>query len=835
VGKKKGESTDRLEEYRSKRSAQHTPEPFGRGSDRRSRLFVVQKHAARNLHFDLRLELGGVLLSWAVPKGPSLDPEVKRLAMHVEDHPVDYADFEGIIPEGNYGAGAVILFDRGRWIPIEDPEAGLEKGKLLFDLDGHKLHGRWTLFRTKDGPRSWLLVKKPDGHACPDAEIPQESILSGLTVEELRDGADPTAALRSRLVRLKAPRGEIDPRRVELMLARNADAPFTKPGWLFELKYDGYRLIAARRGRDAVLRYRRGGDATASFPEIAAVLRALPYDPLVLDGELVVLDAMGKPSFQRLQQRVHLARATDIRAATVRLPVTLFVFDVLACEGHDLRPLPLAERKKILRSIVPPAGPVRYADHFDERGELMFEEVGRLGFEGIVAKKADAPYSGGRSPGWLKIRSDRVGDFVIVGFSRPKGTRSGIGALHLAVLAGEGLTYAGRVGTGFGVKELDQLREQLEPTRRDAPPCAGPVPRGEQHVWVSPELVAEVRYKEWTGAGVLRHPVFLRLRDDKTAEECERRDDTGDTFEPSPVTPHPAPRVVNFTNLEKVFWPAEGYTKGDLIDYYRSVSDRLLPYLEDRPVVLTRYPDGIAGKSFYQKDAPAFVPEWIRTETMWSEHAQREIRYFVCENEETLAYLANLGTIPLHLWSSRVGSLQYPDWCILDLDPKQAPFSHVVRIARAIRGLCEDIGLPSYVKTSGSTGLHVLLPLAGQCTYEQSRRLAEVLARVIVAEHRDVATIARSIAAREGRVYVDFLQNGHGRLLVAPFSVRPLPGAPVSAPLRWTEVTARLDIGRFTIRSLQDRLRRQRGDPGGGMLDQVPDLEGALKRLHERL
>jgi bifunctional non-homologous end joining protein LigD len=833
--KKERPPADRLEKYRDKRSAQSTPEPFGGGWQGRSRLFVVQKHAARSLHYDLRLELGGVLLSWAVPKGPSADPAVKRLAVEVEEHPVEYADFEGIIPAGNYGAGAVIVFDRGRWVPIEDPEEGLRKGKLLFDLWGHKLRGRWTLFRTKDGPKSWLLVKKPDAHADPQAEFVQESILSGRTVEDLRDATDPAADLRDELKTLKAPRAEVEPRGLELMLARSRELPFSRPGWLFELKYDGFRLIAARRASEVLLRYRRGRDVTASFPEIAAVVRALPFDSLVLDGELVVLDAFGKPSFRRLQQRVHLTRASEIQAATVHLPVTLFVFDLLAFEEFDLRPLPLLQRKKILQAVVPPAGSVRYADHFEEHGSTMFEEVGRLGFEGIVAKQADAPYTAGRSGAWLKIRADRVGDFVVVGFSRPQGSRTGVGALHLAVHEGQDLVYAGRVGTGFDVRQLEQARDALEPERREEPPCVGRPPKGERHVWVEPRRIAEVRYKEWTGSGMLRHPVFLRFRDDKTIEECERRDPEISVIEPPAPEPGPAPKTVSFTNLTKVFWPDEGYTKGDLIEYYRAVSSWLLPYLADRPVVLTRYPDGISGKNFFQKDAPGFVPDWIRTETMWSEHAKREIRYFVCEDEETLLYLANLGTIPLHLWSSRMGSLQYPDWCILDLDPKQAPFTDVVRLARAIHRLCSEIGLDCFVKTSGSSGLHVLLPLGGQCTYEHSRGLGELLARVIVAEQREIATLARTISARDGRVYIDFLQNGHGRLLVSPFSVRPLPGAPVSAPLRWQEVNGRLQIGDFTIRTLPPKLRRRQKDPWAGLLGATPDLQGALSRLHERL
>jgi bifunctional non-homologous end joining protein LigD len=807
----------------------------------------MQKHAARNLHYDLRLELGGVLHSWAVPKGPSLDPAVKRLAVEVEDHPIEYADFEGKIPEGNYGAGAVIVFDRGRWVPLGDPEAGLSEGKLLFDLWGYKLRGRWTLFRTKAAPNSWMLVKKPDAFARSGDELPPESILSGRTVEQVAGADDPAAAVRERLERMGAPRRRLDPRTVALMLARTADEPFSDPGWLFELKYDGFRMIAAREEGKPFLRYRGGQVATDAFPELTACLRALPYDDLVLDGELVVLDERGRPSFHGLQQRVHLTRRADVERATVEAPATLFVFDLLACEGYDVRPLPLGERRKLLDAIVPPRGPLCRADSFEQDGVRVFEEVGRLGFEGVVAKRADAPYQGGRSPAWLKIRADRAGDFAVVGFSLPKGGRSGLGALHLAVRDGAKLRYAGRVGAGFTDDQLNELRSRLEPRRRAAPACTGEAPGGTEHVWVEPELVVEVRYKEWTGAGLLRHPVFLRLREDKAVEECESPDAPAVAVEPAPaqteeqppakVEPRPpaAERTVPYTNLDKVFWPDEGYTKGDLIAFYRAVARWVLPYLRDRPVVLTRYPDGIGGKSFFQKDAPGFAPEWIRTETMWSEHARREIRYFVCEDEPSLLYLANLGTIPLHLWSSRISSLQHPDWCILDLDPKQAPFEQVVHIAQAVRALCDEIGLACFVKTSGSSGLHVLVPLGRQCTYEQSRRLGEILSRVIVTEHRESATLMRSLGRRSGRVYIDYLQNGHGRLLVAPLSVRPLPGAPVSTPLRWSEVGPALRISDFTIRSVPARLARQRRDPWEGMLDLRPDLGAALARLERRL
>jgi len=831
----------KLADYRRKRSAEKTPEPWGGGADRPG-LFVVHKHAARRLHYDLRLEMSGVLQSWAVPKGPSLAPEDKRLAVKVEEHPLEYADFEGVIPKDNYGAGAMIVWDRGRWLPIGDPEDGLVKGKLLFDLHGYKLKGRWTLFRTgksgKDG-KEWLLVKKPDAYASSDGEeLPQQSILSNLTVEEMGGTGHPAQKILRRVARAGAKHGDVNPERLGLMLAQTSDGPFTKKGWLFELKYDGYRLVAAAREGVPLLRYRRGQIVTDRFPEIAGALGRLPFASIVLDGELVVLDGEGRPRFQLLQQRVGIKGRRDVERAAVALPATLFAFDLLGLEGYDLRPLPLATRKEILREILPLSGPVRYADHIAQRGEEMFRQVGAMGLEGIMGKKADAPYREGRHAEWLKIRADRTGDFAIVGYSAPKRARAGFGALHIAAAEGDALVYAGRVGTGFTARQASDLKTALDGSRRATPPCGGTIPKEEGDVWVTPQLVCEVRYKEWTADGSLRHPVFLRLREDKTIEDCSPRDMS---LRQAPDPPLPAiepvsgpPAAPEVTNRDKVFWPEEGYTKGDLIDYYRAVAAWLLPYLQDRPVVLTRYPDGIEGKSFFQKDAPSFVPSWIRTETMWSEHAEREIHYFICEDERSLVYLANLGTIPLHIWSSRCRTLQRPDWCILDLDPKTAPFKDVIAIALALKKLCDDIGLPCFVKTSGSTGLHVLVPLGRQCTYEWSRTLGQLLAGIVCDEMPEIATTARTLAARQGRVYVDFLQNGHGKLLVAPYSVRPLPAAPVSMPLAWSAVKRGLDMRRYTIRTAPKLLARGGPDPFLDVLTTVPDLKSALRRLEKR-
>jgi len=827
---------ERLAAYREKRTASRTPEPFGGRVVAGGSIFCVQKHAARNLHWDLRLELDGVLLSWAVPKGPSPNQADKRLAMQTEDHPLEYAEFEGVIPEGEYGAGAMIVWDRGVWVPLEDPHEGLEKGKLLFELRGHKLLGRWTLVKTRQAPNSWLLIKERDAYLDEDAtteDYPDDSIYSGLTVDEFPDADAHAEELAERVAELGAKRREVRAKDVSLMLATNEERPFTRAGWVFELKYDGYRLLAERRGREAHLRSRAGHDLTATFPEIARAVRGLPYEGLVLDGEVVVNDAQGKPSFSRLQKRGRILNKDDALRASVELPALFHAFDLLAVEGHDLRPLPLLERKELLRDVLPSVGPIRYVDHIAEQGELMYEHVERMRLEGIVGKKADAPYRGGRSKSWMKVRTVRMDDFVVVGWTEPKGSRGGFGSLHIAQHDGSDLVYQGAVGSGFRDAELDEVLSLLEEIEVEECPCsAGPVPKGKGHHWVRPEIVAEVKYKELTEQGLARQPSFSRFRTDKPPAECvvEGAGRGEEDTEPEPVE-IVEERSIPFTNLDKVFWPEEGYTKGDLIEYHRRIAEWILPYLEDRPLVMTRYPDGIEGKSFFQKDAPPYAPEWFRRVTLWSEGSDRELSYFVAEDLESLLYVINLGTIPLHVWSSRIATLAQPDWCILDLDPKEAPFTDVVAVARAIHEICEEIELPAFAKTSGSSGIHVLIPLGGQLTYEQSRTLGQLLGRVVVAERPDIATLTRNPSRRDGKVYVDFVQNGHGRLLVAPFTVRPKPGAPVSTPLEWKEVDNRLTIEKHTIASVPKRMKRLGHDPLRPVLELEPDLIGALSRL----
>jgi bifunctional non-homologous end joining protein LigD len=838
--------SDPLGSYRAKRALERTPEPAGtlrRDPSPSGGLFVIHKHAARRLHFDLRLEMDGVLRSWAVPKGPSYHTADKRLAVMVEDHPLEYGDFEGRIPEGNYGAGAVIVWDRGQWLPVGGAAEGLTQGKLLFELKGIKLRGLWTLVKLKKSGSDWLLIKERDAYANPAGEpVNEASVLSGLTVEDLKAGRTPADSVRVELEERGTPKRQVNPDAVRLMLAEHRDRPFSAPGWLFELKLDGYRVLGSRDGRVRLLS-RNGNDLSPCFPEITRALAALPFDRLLLDGEVVALDESGRPSFQRLQQRAQLRRGLDIRHASVENPAVYYAFDLLAVDDFDLRSLTLSARKAVLQLVLPPAGVIRYLEHFEETGELLYQQVQTLGLEGIVAKKAESPYRPGRSDTWLKIRTRRSDDFVVVGFTAPKGSRTGFGALHLGLYVDGQLRYSGRAGSGFNEAQLDRIRKDLEAARRPEAPCVGPIPEEKSTTWVHPTLVCEVEFTEWTEEGLLRQPVFLRFRDDKTPAECvgsgvTRQRGSGEALVPVGISQVEAKneqiKGLDFTNVKKIFWQEDGYTKGDLIDYYRSISPWMLPYLADRPLVLTRYPDGMGGKSFFQQDAPGFVPEWIRTERMWSEQAQREIRYFICDDVTTLLYLVNLGTIPLHVWGSRTERIDRPDWCILDLDPKDAPFSDVIRVAQTTHALCDQLGLPNLVKTSGSSGLHVLIPLGCQCRHDESRSLGELLARLIVAELPDIATVTRQVSRRAGKVYVDYLQNGSGRLIVAPFSVRALPGAPVSMPLQWKEVKDGLDIRSFTIETAVGRMQKLKRDPMRDLLTQQPDLHAALQKIGQR-
>ncbi|HEX4423738.1 MAG TPA: DNA ligase D [Kofleriaceae bacterium] len=878
---------DKLDTYRAKRTGGATPEPMAStpGAGRGPRMFVVHQHDATRMHWDLRLEIDGVLCSWAVPKVPSMDPDDKRLAVKVENHPLEYVHFEAVIPDGNYGAGPMIAWDRGMFRPLLDPAQGMLDGEVKFELYGYKLRGAFTLVHTGKGRRGrssgrgsndWLLIKKRDEPAlqflAAGQPLSAASVLSGLTIDALAAGAPDHRAVIAELAGLGAPRREIRPDALELMLCHTAEAAFSSDDWVFELKYDGFRMAGFGGAGLAELRYRSGQDPTLRFPELTSALRALPIPGLVLDGELVMLDAEGKPDFHRLATRAQIHRTSEIQRAALTAPVTYMVFDLLGAAGYDLRGLPLLVRKALLARILPAIGPLKLAEHIPAQGEALLAQVVARGLEGVVAKRAASPYRATRSRDWLKLKRDPEADLAVCGYTPPKQSRAGFGALHLCVRQDERWIWAGRVGTGFDDALLTELAAELA-TRPTWQPTF-PRPEGTGDVrWIEPELVVQVRYHGWAEGGSLRFAVFQRLRRDKRAIDCtmiarrtgagsgqdkgsaedqdekhneehaeerneehaeEHTDEHAEEPPPAPPLEIDAPvRELRLSNLKKLFWKAEGITKGDLIDYYRQIAPYILPYLADRPTVLTRYPDGIDGEMFYQKDMPDWVPPWLRTTALWSEHSQREIHYVLIDDADGLAFIANLGSIPVHAWASRIANLEKPDWTIVDLDPKNAPREHVVPLALAIHALCDAAGLPNYVKTSGQTGLHVLIPLGGQCTFDQARTLAYLIGLLVERQHPTMATTARNPAGRHGRVYLDWGQNAHGQLLVAPYSVRPVGGAPVSMPLTWDEVVPGLDPKQFHLRNALDRVTRWPGDPCAAVLNERPDLAAALDRLEQ--
>ncbi len=869
-----------LEKYRQKRIAERTPEPFGKPRDAAQRsagaMFVIQKHAARQLHYDFRLEMEGVLRSWAIPKGPSLRPADKRLAVMVEDHPIEYGDFEGTIPEGNYGAGTVIVWDRGEYRPIDpqgDPCEAVRAGKLDLELHGFKLRGAYTLVRTRGMPNrrqsdtkeQWLLIKKRDSYASDEDVLASHprSVLSGLTIEEMREGREAGAEIARELAQLKARplQDALTAKSFPLMLAKLTENPFDSEGWIFELKYDGVRALAIRDGGHARIFGRSGIEITAQYPEVALALDKLPFNRFVLDGEIVAYADDGRQSFQLLQRRIGAHERSDIERLSLSIPVCYQVFDLLAFAEFDLRPLPLQERKAFLARVVKGDGPLRYCDHYAARGRNFFQAVAEAGLEGIVAKRRDSIYRGTRGGDWLKIKCPQLGRFVIGGWTEPAGARAHFGALLLGAFESDGsLRFVSRVGTGFDERKLRVIHGLLERRKRDHSPFRRPI-EGEPRVpprshFCEPDLVCEVQFGEWTDDGGLRHPSFRSLIEGANPRECVysgplRGNPTPpvrDDPQPSPKGADPkvadpvvtdsghgdankAEREFTITNAGKVFWPVEGYTKGDLIHYYQTIAPWMLPYLKDRPVVLTRYPDGIEGKSFFQKDAPSFAPEWIRTEAIYSPDTARDISYFVLESAEAIGYMANLGTIPIHIWSSRVTHLELPDWLLFDIDPKGSTTRQAVIVAKEVGAALREVGLRPYLKTSGQRGLHVVVGLEPRYTYEQARMFSEMVSRLVVSRIPEHATIARNPTSRGGRVYIDYLQLGQGKTIAAPFAVRPVPGAPVSAPLKWDELSEDLDPVAFNIKTMPKRMARLRRDPFIGTLEDPQAIEPSLPRL----
>lgn len=878
---------EKLAEYQRKRRFDETPEPPpGEGASQRDGSFVVQKHAASRLHYDFRLAIDGVLKSWAVPKGPSLNPADKRLAVQTEDHPMDYANFEGIIPEGNYGAGTVMVWDRGTFEVEGGARASeqLARGEIKFRLEGEKLRGSFVLVKFTHGQKGneWLLIKHKDAAADSTWNLDAHggSVLTGRTLDEIAEAMppkrDPAATSPAEI---EGARKASMPMRVEPMLATLLEKPFSDPEWLFEIKWDGERALAWIAEGKLTLRSRKGTDITAQYPDLAGLPEAIHARRAIIDGEIVVLDERGHSDFGRLQERMHV-RAPSA-ALIERHPATYYAFDLLYCDGYDLRDAALADRKEMLRRILRTdtglGGRIRFSDHQAEKGKELFELAHREGLEGIIGKRADSRYSGTRSLSWVKIKATKTLDAVIGGWTAPRGSREHFGSLLLGLYDRENkLRFIGHVGTGFDGNTIAEIAGDMKPLAAAGCPFEQVPETNEQAFWTKPALVARVRYIGWTQEGRLRAPAFIALRDDARPEDCRLENEktpgasAADAFEPADVSeskasesivhaPHIVGRVLSgaakveaelcsgtqdtvvveldgkrfrLTHLNKLYWPESGYTKRDLLGYYYRVASVILPFLKDRPLVLRRYPDGITGQAFFQKNLQEGIPDWLETIAIKSEGAKdkSEVHYAIANDLASLLFLTGLGCIDHNPWSSRRDDLEHPDYFFFDLDPSEGTeFSTVITLARILYRKLDDIGLKVFLKTSGATGFHIYVPVERGYTYEQLRIFGEIVSRLVTAEAPDLVTHERIVAKRPaGSVLIDVAQNAEGRPLASPYSVRAFPKAPISTPISPSELRPTLRPERFNLKTFPRRLR-EKGDLWADFWRSGQRIENALR------
>ncbi|MHA4809401.1 DNA ligase D [Flavitalea flava] len=906
-----------LQEYKKKRSFAATPEPQGGKPSAQSLQFVVQKHAASRLHYDFRLEMEGVLKSWAVPKGPSLNPGDKRLAMQVEDHPFGYKDFEGIIPPGNYGAGTVMVWDTGTYEPLAatkgtkaDQDRELRKelkaGSLKFRLNGKKLKGEFALVKMKGrGENSWLLIKHRDKYSMEDPVIEKDkSVISRKTLEKI--ASDPSSkqwksnraqkqdktstagvskkktkspSIKSGRKSKSVPASEAGrkspiPKNLIPMLATLVDKPFEEEGWLYEIKWDGYRALSYLNKGEVEIRSRNNKSFNEKFYPVYNALKQWKVNAVV-DGEIVVIDEKGKSRFGDLQNWRSEADGELI----------CYLFDILWLEGRDLTALPLSERREILRPLVPEEGILRLSQNFKVSGPEFFAAAKKMGLEGIMAKKEESLYTPGiRTREWLKIKTANRQEVVIGGYTLNEGSSKLFSSLLVGVFNKGRLQYTGKIGTGFNDKMQKEMMRQFKPLIQKKYPFSflpdvnkpsrfRPDPPKAEVVWLKPKLLCEVSFLEMTADGVMRHPSFEGMREDKTAREVGRekalpvqdavKSQKGKKTDLIKIkgrknivnmekilvpagakerktllnpTDESQVRTVNghelsFSHLSKIYWPKEKYTKRDMLNYYYQVAPYMLPYLKDRPQSLNRYPNGINGESFYQKDVKGKVPDWIKTFPYHSEQDKRDKEFLVCTDESSLLYIASLGCIEINPWSSRIQAPDQPDWCIIDLDPdKKTPFDKVIEAAQVTRKVLDAAGIPAFCKTSGSTGLHVYFPLGAKYTYEQSKEFARVVVKIVQQEIPSFTTIERTISKRKGKMYLDFLQNRPQATIAAPYSIRPKPGATVSTPLHWEEVKKGLKMIDFTIKNIPARLKSE-GDLFKPVSGKGIDMAKALKKL----
>ena len=830
-----------LKKYTEKRNFARTPEPppYAAAPVETAALqYCVQRHHASHLHYDLRLQVGETLKSWAVPKGPTLDPNEKRLAMMVEDHPIAYGDFEGVIPEG-YGKGSVMLWDRGTYELLGDAtaEEQLARGDFKFQVSGKKIHGDFAIVRTKRGKgNEWLLIKKKDAAAAAgwDPEDHAESVLTGRTQEEIAQGITPQKQTKhKRRFPAAASAAEI-PKIISPMLAQlgKGDPPNSED-WLYEVKWDGVRAIVTVDHGKLHMLSRNGNQIVKQYPELSVLPRHVQAETAILDGEIAALDRHGKPSFENLQQRMHIADASTAARLSRVHPVTFFAFDLLYLDGHDLRAVPLLKRKELLKEILETGEHIRYSEHFAGNGAAMLEAVKQQGLEGIVGKRAQSVYQSRRTSDWVKWKVEETGEFVICGFTEgeraAKGSAS-FGALVLGIQEDGKLRWAGNVGTGFDEKTIQMLHAMLAPleTKRSSLPPDRELPK--KVTWVEPTLRCEVKYSNLTNEGRLRAPVYLGLRsknqrDDPETQRTALLDSSNLDSSQKDATLEIDGQRLKFTNLSKPYYPNDGYVKRDLLNYYDAVAPLLLPHLQDRPLSLKRYPNGIDKPYFFQKQAAESFPPWLTTERL------EDKDWVIGRDRATLLYLVNLGCIDHNPWMSRVGSLEHPDYVLIDLDSYECGYEKIVEAALWVRELLDRIQITGYPKTTGGDGMHIMVPLEPVYTYAQVRQFAEALAALGAAERPELFTTPRAIAKREkGKVYFDWQQIAQGKTISAPYVLRPHAGAPVATPLEWREVTPKLRPEQFHLGNALQRFDKV-GDLFAGVLENHQRLETAVENL----
>ena len=844
-----------LSQYWKKRDFNATPEPKGAVKRPGKALsFVIQKHAATRLHYDFRLELGGTLVSWAIPKGPSLDPKVRRMAVHVEDHPLGYGTFEGVIPKGHYGAGTVEVWDRGTWVPLEDPREGLRKGKLKFELHGEKLHGRWMLVRIKSAKderqEPWLLIKEDDEEARTASEYDiieemPESVLSKPAPVKKAVKTAKIARAAKKSAAAQAPEGippQAEPAKLPLslfpQLATLVDAPpEDDEGWIYEVKFDGYRILARIDGHDIRLFTRNGNDWTSRMKGLSEEFAKLGIASAWIDGEIVVMNAKGLPEFQKLQGAFDSSKTRDI---------VYFAFDLPYFGGYDLRRVPPLERRALLKKILSgnTSPRIRFSEHFEGSGEKLLENACAQGLEGLIGKRADAPYTSSRSTSWIKLKCMKRQEFVIVGYTDPKGSRIGFGSLLLGYHDEDGkLRYAGNVGTGFDENLLRSLMTQLRALETDKSPLAE-VPRGVKGHWVRPKLVAEIAFTEWTSDGRIRHPVFHGLRTDKDPGAITREKAGTPANDPLP-NPPPMGREqtldtvsqaraqvdgITVTHADRVIDPKSKATKLDLVRYYEGIADHMLAHLEGRPIALVRAPQGIGGELFFQKHGEKIRIPGIKQldRSFWPGHpAMLEIA-----SRETLVGAAQMNVIEFHTWNSTTADIAHPDRVIFDLDPGEGIAWPLLKEATGLmKKMLEMLELEAFLKTSGGKGLHVVVPLTPKWDYDEvkdwSEKVVQHLARTIPS-----LFVSKSGARnRVGRIFVDYLRNGKGATTIAAFSARVRPGLGVSVPVKWSELPRLTAANQWNIFSVHERLARLREDPWKGYSKTRQTLEKSAKLL----